>query len=532
MKLIQLKNNWWTIVVLALIACQTKNHKADLSYTEYYQTSFFKEVQSAGVFEDSKTFVDCIPKKPLAEIVDAYKEQKGELDIREFVYENFEVHSSKASHFESDTTRSIDEHISSLWPVLTHDPDSVNTFSSLIPLPHKYVVPGGRFREIYYWDSYFTQLGLILDGQDEMALNMVNNFSFLIDSIGFIPNGNRAYYLGRSQPPFYSLMVKLVAIDDPELFAGYLPYLEKEYQFWMRGKEQLSSEEVAIDRVVLMPDGGILNRYWDNFSFPRPESFREDYELIEKNGLNPEVAFRDLRAGAESGWDYSSRWFRDHQNISTIHTTEIIPIDLNSLLYHLEMTIAEVYVLKGDEINSNKYRQLAGGRKAAIMNYLWDGDEQFFVDYDFVSGKPTGVLSLAGVYPLFLNLATASQAEAVKNIVESEFLAPGGFITTLNFTGQQWDNPNAWAPLQWVTVNGLVNYGYHNVATQGAIRWTNRNLEVFQATGKMMEKYNVLNLDLLAGGGEYPLQDGFGWTNGVYLALTDYLETEKKLLVK
>lgn len=516
---------------LIFISCSKSNEfdTQTLSAENYYQTKFFKQVQLSGIFNDSKTFVDCVPKRPINEIIEAYEVHKeSDFDLKSFVLANFELPYTRSSEFVSDTTESISEHIKGLWPVLTQDPDKYNPYSSLIPLPNPYIVPGGRFREIYYWDSYFTLLGLMISDQEELAKNMVDNFSFLIDSIGFIPNGNRAYYAGRSQPPFYSLMVSLIAADDKDELIGYQQSLIKEYHFWMAGSENLDHENIDEARVVLMPDSSILNRYWDSYDFPRPESFKPDYELVDDNSLEPSTTYRHLRAGAESGWDYSSRWFKDHKNISTIHTTDIIPVDLNSLIYHLELMIAQSYDWQDQVEKSNEYFLKAENRKKAINKYLWDNDSQFFIDYDYLDGKPTGVLSLAGIYPLFFELASNAQAMAVKNRLEEQFLMSGGFVSTLSNTGQQWDAPNGWAPLQWLTINGLYNYGYVELGNTGAQRWLKRNKEVYKATGKMMEKYNVMDTDILAGGGEYALQDGFGWTNGVALALEKIMLAKQK----
>ena len=192
-------------------------------------------------------------------------------------------------------------------------------------------------------------LGLKASGKHEMLENMVNNFSYLIDKIGYIPNGNRTYYIGRSQPPFYSLMVKLLAsIKGEDILPTYLPQLENEYQFWMKGAEELNEKKIAFHRTVRMPDGSILNRYWDENDTARPESYREDVELAQQSGQEAKSIYRHLRAGAESGWDFSSRWFKDGKSFNTIHTTEIIPVDLNCLLLHLEQTIAEAYKLAGN----------------------------------------------------------------------------------------------------------------------------------------------------------------------------------------
>jgi len=514
-------------LLLIFISCQ--NEPVTTS-EDFYKSQLFKEVQLSEIFTDSKTFVDCIPKHNIDEIIKAYDNQhEKDFGLKRFVTDNFDLPITSTPDFVSETSQSMLDHVVELWPVLTQKPDAHHINSSLIPLPYPYIVPGGRFREIYYWDSYFTQLGLMASGEEEMTQNMVNNFSFLIDSLGFIPNGNRDYFLGRSQPPFFSLMVRLIASNNRDEFINYQQSMVDEYHFWMKGADDLSLEHRAEARVVLMPDSSILNRYWDNYAVPRPESFKADYQLVNQNNLSPKATYRHLRAGAESGWDFSSRWFKDNKNISTIHTTDIIPVDLNSLMYHLEVMIAQGYNWNGEVAKSKEYLIKADNRKKAILNYLWDDKSNFFIDYDYLAQEPTGVLSLAGVYPLYFKLASKSQAKAVSRKIVDSFLKPGGFVSTLNTTEQQWDAPNGWAPLQWMTINGLYNYGYFEIGNSGAERWLARNKEVYKATGKMMDKYNVVDTGSMAGGGEYDLQDGFGWTNGVALALDKILKDEQKI---
>lgn len=480
----------------------------------------FEDVQLQNIFNDSKTFVDCIPVRPLTEIQFDYSNEKDKdgFDLKSFVLKNFNLPEAHANNFTSDTDKSVEENINLLWPVLTRQPAQEQ--STLIPLPHPYIVPGGRFGEIYYWDSFFTMLGLKASGRIDMIENMVNNFSFLIDELGFIPNGNRQYYSGRSQPPFYSLMIKLLAsIKGENVILNYLKQLEKEYDFWMKGNNDLVKTNNAIHRVVLLPDGEMLNRYWDEFDAPRPESYREDIHLAKDSGQNKEQVYRDLRAGAESGWDYSSRWFKDKNDFVTIHTTEIIPVDLNCLLFHLEQIIAKGYQLKNNSAQENKYRDLAANRKAAIQKYLWNKEAGFFFDYDWKENCQKTIKSLAGVFPLYFQIANTDQANKIATVIENDFLNNGGVTTTLNHTGQQWDAPNGWAPLQWMTITGLENYGHNILAKTITERWIKLNTDVFKRTGKLMEKYNVVDTQLEAGGGEYPGQDGFGWTNGVLLAL-------------
>lgn len=482
--------------------------------------SLFADVQGQKIFPDGKTFVDCTPKMDLQEIAAEYEKQKVKpgFDLKKFVLENFELPLIPDSGFSGSENKTITEHIESLWPILTRKPDTKK--GSLLPLPYPYIVPGGRFGEIYYWDSYFTMLGLQASGRVDMIENMVNNFSHLIDTVGYIPNGNRTYYIGRSQPPFFSLMVKLLSEEKgKDVLIKYLPQLEKEWQFWMKGHDELNENNDAVFHVVCMQDGELLNRFWDENETARPESYREDVELAHQSKQKAEILYRHLRAGAESGWDYSSRWFADGRSFDTIHTTEIVPVDLNCLLYHLEKTIAETWELHKEDEKTGHYKLLAEKRKSAIQKYCWNVTLGFYVDYDLVNRKQKRSLTLGGVAPFFFSIATDEQAKQAAVLIKEKFLQPGGVVTTLETTGQQWEAPNGWAPLQWMTIKGSENYGFNELAKEIALRWIKLNDDVYKRTGKLMEKYNVVDTHLEAGGGEYEGQDGFGWTNGVLLAL-------------
>jgi alpha,alpha-trehalase len=496
---------------------ETKTHLSP----EVRYGALFDAVQLNEVFPDSKTFVDCTPKFSTDDILNKYQKARGKVDfdLKAFVNENFDLPISYSSNFKSDTSASAAQHINALWAVLTRQPDTASV-GTLIPLPKPYIVPGGRFGEVYYWDSYFTILGLQAAERWDLIENMADNFSFLIESQGFVPNGNRTYYLSRSQPPFYSLIIRVLAEGKGEaVLKKYLPFLQKEYDFWMDGLQQLSDDTPAIKHVVRLQDGFVLNRYWDKSDQPRPESYKEDIALVKDLDRPAGVVYRHIRSAAESGWDFSSRWFKDGQYMASIHTTDIIPVDLNALLYHLELTLSEAYKIDGDLEQSILYNQKAENRKIALLNYCWNDDEGFFLDYDFIARDFTAVPSLAAMYPLYFNMAAQSQADSVALKIEKDFLKDGGVLTTLVETGQQWDAPNGWAPLQWITIKGLRNYGYNDLADTIKQRWVDLNVKVYKNTGKMVEKYNVTDISLEAGGGEYPVQNGFGWTNGVLLKL-------------
>jgi alpha,alpha-trehalase len=264
----------------------------------------------------------------------------------------------------------------------------------------------------------------------------------------------------------------------------------------------------------------VLNRYWDDRPEPRTESYKEDVTLGQKLPVEKrEALYRNIRAACESGWDFSSRWFTDGRNLASIATTEIVPVDLNVLLYNLELTLAGLYQQQGKEEKSKTLRRQAELRRDAILHYCWDPDKGYFFDYHFPGKRRTAALTLAGMYPLWLQIATPEQAGRATETLRDTFLLKGGLVTTPTATAQQWDSPNGWPPLQWIAIQGLHHYQQDELADTISTRWLRLNETVFRKTGKMMEKYNVADLSLIAGGGEYPLQDGFGWTNGVALGL-------------
>ena len=312
----------------------------------------FVDVQMQQIFPDGKTFVDCIPKRNPEAILSDYLKIKNnpaiKFSLKDFVLANFDLPTNPTSTYKSDANQDVKEHIKQLWSVLNRNPDKIIEGSSLLSLPNPYIVPGGRFREIYYWDSYFTMLGLKESNEVATMENMVKNFAYLIDQYGHIPNGNRSYYLSRSQPPFFSLMVGLLAdVKGQPVYEEFLPSLEKEYIYWTKANiDNLLS--VGADNGVVKINQYLVNRYWDERVTPRQESYREDVETAEKSSSNKELTYKNLRSGAASGWDFSSRWFADGKSINTIQTTSIIPVDLNSLLYHLEMMISKNYLAKAD----------------------------------------------------------------------------------------------------------------------------------------------------------------------------------------
>lgn len=489
----------------------------------------FDAVQLSGIFEDSKTFPDAIPRQEPALILRAFSAERGgdDFDLERFVRQHFDLPSCGSGRARSGGDGPLRRHIEQLWDRLLRAADHADDHSSLIPLPQPYIVPGGRFREIYYWDSYFTMLGLAASGRTALIRSMVDNFAYLIGRIGFIPNGNRSYYCTRSQPPMFAVMVKLLAAAEGrrEVLLDYMDALEAEYASWMSGAEALGNGVSAVRRVV--DAGGVaLNRYWDDVDRPRAESYAEDVQLARDSGPGRPQLLRDIRAACESGWDFSSRWLGDERNEASIRTTRVVPVDLNAILFGLESTLAETCELAGRESCERFYRERAESRGRLIRELFFDEATGLFVDLLLPDLEPTGCRSLAAAFPLFFGVATPEQAEQCRRTFESEFLRAGGWTTTLTRSGQQWDAPNGWAPLHWVVYAGLKNYGFTDAAEEGARRWVRNNMEVYEKTGRLLEKYNVEQIGEFTGGGEYEVQHGFGWTNGVLLRLMDDLHID------
>lgn len=530
------------LLVFHLAAQQKMYPTPDMLYGD-----LFKDVQLQQVFPDGKTFVDCTPKRKITDIMYDYGMTKGPgLDLRKFVESNFNLPPAPPQINYIQQEKNVSMHIKNLWGVLKREADVSPRWEgkdangmSLLALPYPYVVPGGRFREVYYWDSYFTMLGLKAGGEKVLLENMVKNFDYLITRFGHIPNGNRTYYLSRSQPPFFCMMVEMLAgIKGNSVYKKYLPSMLKEYNWWMQGADTVKAG-TAGGHVVRFPDGTMLNRYWDEQDTPRPESYRQDVATADTAAMELAMVikvaseeklkeiletrrkqtYRNLRAAAESGWDFSSRWCSDPNKLSTIQTSSIIPVDLNCLLYTMENSIARAFKLGRQNKAALKYTQKATARKKAILKYCWNKELSFFTDYNVDINQPSANITAAGIFPLYIKIASPQQAVAVSKTTTSLLLKEGGIAATATITGQQWDAPNGWAPLQWIAVTGFTNYGNTNLAAKIAQRWLTLVDKVYANTGKLMEKYNVDNTALEAGGGEYPSQDGFGWTNGVYLVL-------------
>lgn len=492
----------------------------------------FNDIGERGVYADIKYLQDLVPRERVKKITAEYELLKEDphFDVRDFVSRHFYSIGLDAHPMpDMPPSVSIDAHIEQLWDTLTIK--HVRTAGSLIGLPHPYVVPGGRFSEQFYWDSYFIMLGLAQSGRWKLIDGMVKNAAYMIRSYGFVPSGNRTYFLTRSQPPFFALMLELLAQKKgrKRTFARYHYELRREYDFWMLGRKMLhNTDHKAYARLVEMPGSELVNRYYDNTRTPRPESILADKELsASTRNREADRIYLHVRAAAESGWDFSGRWFSDHKTMQTIHTADIIPVDLNCLLYVYEKRLADNYRGMGRKQLAHDFEARAESRQRAIDKYCWDEKRGFYVDFNFHRMQKTGSLTLAGVFPLFVGIASEQQAERVAHMLERDFLQKGGLVTSLAGTGQQWDYPNGWAPLQYVAVRGLERYGYQELADEIKRRWDETVKSLYAREHRLVEKYDVMSARI-GGGGEYVTQDGFGWTNAIYAVFAHELGRRKR----
>lgn len=479
---------------------------------------------SRNLFEDPRQFVDAIPKSEPEEMIYRYRQQSEwtNEELKELITKHFEFPSPVDSGFETNSDHDITEHIEALWEVLDRKPDKKIRHHSRIPLPFPYTVRGGRFSDITYWDSYFTMLGLKAHKKFDRIEAMMENFKWLIDEYGFIPNGNRSYLLSRSHPPLFSHMVELLAgIKGEAVYQEFLPYLKKEYAYWTEG-----------DRNIEVETGFFLCRYYDAEAKPRPECFKVDFELA-KNSTDPIELFRHLRAASESGWDFSSRWCEDPNNLQTIETANIIPVDLNALLMHLELTISRAYASYTDEDqramqNQFTFFKRAEIRKRMIHKYHWNPEKSCFSDYNFVTKEISDRVTAAMVVPIFCGAASQEEVFLSAQTIRKDLLREGGLRMSTYSSGQEWDAPFGSAPLQWMAFAGLMRNYQFELADEILRGFMTKVEKVFYETGKIKSKYNVEGARTESIEKEYEGQDGFGWTNGVYMAMRVLVEGRNK----
>jgi len=412
----------------------------------------------------------------------------------------------------------------------------------LLYLPNPYVVPGGRFNEMYGWDSYFIILGLLRDGERERARGMVENFFFEIQRYGTLLNANRTYYLTRSQPPFLTSMILQVYRAQQESGHGDNEWLKIAYEFAARDYQMWTRDPHLAGATG-------LSRYFDFGDGPAPESVAGEpgyyrsvarYFLLHPDlgrryltlpaGIDPARAspddvrlnslyYKGDRSMRESGFDISFR-FRPYG----AGTQDFAPVCLNSLLYKTEKDLEEMARALGRPDAVQSWRQRADVRRRRIDQYLWDPSRGLYFDYNFATGSRSGYEYATTFYPLWAGAASPEQAKAVAGNLRI-FERSGGLATSTQTTGVQWDYPYGWAPLQLLAVQGLRRYGFDAEANRVAEKFLSTVAADFEKEGTIREKYNVVtrSSDAPVVAGYRTNVIGFGWTNGVFVELLHQL---------
>ena len=538
----------------------------------YCKGELLRAVELGAVFSDSKTFVDMPMKYPPAQIMAAYAALPNGSNLTQFVLDHFYPAGSEVVPYNppdyvlsppflanilDDKLQTFGRNVNSKWQHLLRTFNFTGLCSecySSLPLPHPFVVPGGRFREFYYWDSFWILQGLLVSGMNRTSMHVVQNLLHLVDTYGFMPNGARCYYLDRSQPPVLTQMVSLlynhsnlvsstsipsqttpntsttVYLNDTFL-DDVLPVLMKEYHFWM-------------DTPHKVP-GVALNRYYVHTDMPRPESYREDYITSQQiPQRDPTDLYSNIAAGAETGWDFSTRWFEgNRQNMTGIRTKNVIPVDLNAILLRNEQLLADLYATNGNA-HALVLRAEAHAREAAMWSMMWNSTTCSFHDLIVESWNADGsIKSYRQQTKWYISTFTAlwvpslnSRVSALGNCTVQSLSNPasgqmpthidiGGVPTSLEQSGQQWDFPNSWAPTQWFTIRSLQQFARSGDTNARAAhralvqRWVTSGYCGYQQKQMMFEKYSAVAIGDAGHGGEYIVQDGFGWTNGVMLEL-------------
>ncbi len=381
--------------------------------------------------------------------------------------------------------KTVFAYIESYWPKLIRE--NKKDSGSLIGLPNPYIVPSDSevFQEQYYWDSYPIVRALIDHPKySQIAIGMVENLLHLVDRFGIVPNASRFYFLSRSQPPLLSSMVFIVyeKTKDKNWLLRAIKIVEREYRDVWMGRTHLSNFRLVWHN---------LSRYYD-------------------------INALDLLAEAESGWDTTARFMG--------RCLDFLPVDLNCLLYLYEKDFEKAYQILGDSKKSSGYKKAAEKRQKEINKFMWDEKVGYYFDFDFVNRRISHLMTIAGVFPLNVGIATRDQAEKIAAVVQRTLQKKYGVVQSVRFVeNKQWDWPNGWAVMQLRVVEGLMRYGYNRLALRLVKKWLYLNIKVFKETGKLWEKYDVVR-GTIGMPDRYPTPHGFAWTNASFLIMVQILE--------
>jgi alpha,alpha-trehalase len=401
---------------------------------------------------------------------------------------------------------------------------------SLIHSAHPFIAPGGRFREFYYWDTYWIIKGLLASQMYNSTKSVIMNLADMIQRFGFVPNGGRVYYLQRTQPPLFAGCVHeyFKATNDLEFVKQMLPLMEKERDYWQRERQ--------VELQTMDGDNVQFYQYRATADGPRPESYKEDIDTAahvatDEGKLN---VWSDIASAAESGWDFSSRWFsQDETNpfrntLRSVRTSKIVPVDLNAFVCWNEAIMADLYAAVGNRSQSETHRADYETMRYNMKKMFWNSEKGTWFDLDLETGGQREEYYVSNPTPLFARCAHDSKNVhwQILNYLKTSGAAAyvGGLPTSFIHSGEQWDSPNGWAPTNHMVIEALRSSDDPRVqeaAFRLADKWIQTNYYVFaRSGGKMFEKYNVESFKSQAGGGgEYEVQEGFGWSNGVILDL-------------
>ncbi|XP_025410177.1 trehalase-like isoform X2 [Sipha flava] len=508
-------------------------------------------IQMSSIFPDSKTFVDMKMKHSPNETMSIFLEmmkktgqRPSKLELELFLNDTFESEGSEFEAWDPSDWKPEPKFISGikdphfqdwarglhlLWKLLGRKiKDDVRLHPdhySIIYVPYPVIVPGGRFREFYYWDSYWIVRGLLLSEMYTTVKGMLSNFLSIINTYGHIPNGGRVYYAMRSQPPMLVPMMQsyIEATNDTMFLRENVDILEKEFSYWML------NHTVDIEK-----DGKVytLARYKDSSTGPRPESYREDIMSAQtfKTDNDKENYYSELKAAAESGWDFSSRWFilngTNKGNLTNLKTRSIIPVDLNALVYWNAKILSQFYKDLNVPDKALRYENIAKKWIEAVTAVLWHEEVGAWLDYDMLNEIKRDYFYPTNISPLWTGCYDPAKAEyfvsrTLKYLEKTQIMNNlGGIPTTLEHSGEQWDYPNAWPPLQYIMVMSLDSSGdswAQDLAFEIAERWMRSNYKAYNETNAMYEKYDATVTGGHGSGGEYEVQLGFGWTNGIIM---------------
>ncbi|KAJ3639867.1 hypothetical protein Zmor_003199 [Zophobas morio] len=508
-------------------------------------------IQRAKIHKDSKTFVDMklrySPKETLArfdEFMAKHNNKPNKVAVRRFVNTTFEPEGQEfekwypqdwiedpkfLERIEDKEFREWASDLNVYWKKLGRkmkkDVEMNQQLYSIIWVPNPVIVPGGRFREFYYWDSYWIVQGLLLSEMYGTVKGMLENFLYIVKNYGHIPNGGRIYYQQRSQPPLMIPMIKSYYefTNDKEFIKTNLPIMEMEFEYWLTNHNRT----VTVDGVNYT-----LAAYGDRSKGPRPESYSEDVEAAEKLKDEEQIEnfYSELKAAAESGWDFSSRWFvlnaTNKGNLLNTKIRSIIPVDLNAMMYWNAVLLSEFHNIVGTPEKAAYYEKIAKNWLEAVTAVLWHEEVGVWLDYDMSNSVKRDYFYPSNIAPLWTGCYKESEKDKIVRLVlkylqnKNIMMYPGGIPTTVEHTGEQWDYPNAWPPLQHMMVVGLNNTGdpvAQRLAFEIAETWVRSNYKAYKSSNTMFEKYDATNPGSRGGGGEYDIQEGFGWTNGIIL---------------